>query len=274
MAIKKALVVDDSPTARHVLGRMLKQLGFAVLQAESGPVALTLLRKESPHLVFLDHIMPEMDGFQVLKSLKSSVLTESIPVVMYTSQAATKYQLEAKALGAVAVISKQIDVVSLANLIDTVLEPQGSAEIIPLKRKPAEKSTCYGEPAQLTGSLPYMPKEATALVRRQRRPVSVMRIGLLTTLIGAPFLLFSYQLTDQQYALNQVVSQVTAVQARNHQQWEVMLERLQEEQLKLQEERKLVNNMVMTLAAVMVLPVAEQDATLPPDSLSLSAPRQ
>ena len=79
MAIKKALVVDDSPTARHVLGRMLKQLGFAVLQAESGPVALTILRKESPHLVFLDHIMPEMDGFQVLKSLKSSVLTESIP---------------------------------------------------------------------------------------------------------------------------------------------------------------------------------------------------
>lgn len=109
MTEKSALIVDDSATARIMLARVLSSMGVAVKQSKSGEDALKFLTNYRPDLIFLDHLMPGMDGFQTLKALKSNPATHDIPVVMYTSQSALRYQEEAKALGAVGVVTKQVD---------------------------------------------------------------------------------------------------------------------------------------------------------------------
>ena len=108
MTQKTALIVDDSATARLMLSRVLESMDIVSKQAKSGEDALRVLTLDQPDVIFLDHLMPGMDGFQTLKQLKQNPSTTHIPVFMYTSQSAMKYQEEAKALGAEGVITKQI----------------------------------------------------------------------------------------------------------------------------------------------------------------------
>ncbi len=78
-------------------------------QASSGEDAISQLSWYHPDFIFLDHVMPGMDGFETLKVIKEKPDTRSIPVIMYTSQHAHKYYEEAHSLGAAGVISKQVD---------------------------------------------------------------------------------------------------------------------------------------------------------------------
>lgn len=109
MARLSALVVDDSSTSRMLLTKILKKMEVHCEQATSGEDALSQLSWFLPDFIFLDHIMPGMDGFETLKRLKQSPDTKHIPVIMYTSQHAHRYYEEAHTLGAAGVISKQID---------------------------------------------------------------------------------------------------------------------------------------------------------------------
>lgn len=114
---KNALVVDDSLTARAVLKHQLNQFDVVVESAPDGNQALRMLRSHTPDVIFLDHVMPGLDGFQVLERLKADEATRRIPVVMYTSQAAPQYIREARILGAVAVIPKNV---TDAELVDAL----------------------------------------------------------------------------------------------------------------------------------------------------------
>ena len=120
MTQESALIGDDSATARIMLARVLNSMGVAVKQSKSGEDALKFLTNYRPDLIFLDHLMPGMDGFQTLKALKSNPATRDIPVVMYTSQSALRYQEEAKALGAVGVVTKQVDREQLYLLVERI----------------------------------------------------------------------------------------------------------------------------------------------------------
>ncbi len=118
MSQKLALVVDDSSTARLLLSKVLRNIGIACREAVSGEDALKQLENFQPDFIFLDHIMPGIDGFQTLKAIKQNPLTKLTPVVMYTSQNALQYYKEAHQLGAVGVISKQIDREKLYLMLD------------------------------------------------------------------------------------------------------------------------------------------------------------
>ncbi|MFT5718083.1 MAG: CheY-like chemotaxis protein [Oleiphilaceae bacterium] len=104
-----ALVVDDSSTSRMLLTKILRKMDIHCEQASSGEDAISQLSWYHPNFIFLDHIMPGMDGFETLKVIKSRPDTKNIPVIMYTSQHAHKYYEEAHTLGAAGVISKQVD---------------------------------------------------------------------------------------------------------------------------------------------------------------------
>ncbi|MGH8503474.1 MAG: response regulator [Gammaproteobacteria bacterium] len=108
MAARRALVVDDSKTARVMLRRMLEQHKIVVDTAESAEDALDYLKYERPDVIFMDHMMPGMDGFQALKAIKDDPNTAMIPIMMYTAKGGEVYLGEARALGAVGVLSKQI----------------------------------------------------------------------------------------------------------------------------------------------------------------------
>ena len=109
MSETNALVVDDSSTSRMLLTKILRKMDVHCEQASSGEDALSQLTWYHPDFIFLDHLMPGMDGFQTLQTIKNNPETRNIPVIMYTSQHAHKYYEEAHSLGAAGVISKQID---------------------------------------------------------------------------------------------------------------------------------------------------------------------
>ncbi len=105
---KRALVVDDSKSARVVLSRMLERYGILVDSAESAESALEYLKERRPDVIFMDHLMPGMDGLQAVREIKSNPELASIPIMMYTSQEGEIYGGQARASGAVGVLPKSI----------------------------------------------------------------------------------------------------------------------------------------------------------------------
>jgi CheY-like chemotaxis protein len=114
---KRALVVDDSRSARVILSRMLEGYGLEVDAAESAEQALEYLKESKPDVVFMDHLMPGMDGFQAIQAIKSNPQTAMIPVMMYTSQEGDLYLSQARALGAVGVLPKTVKQTELSRIL-------------------------------------------------------------------------------------------------------------------------------------------------------------
>src|SRR5690349_7092633 len=108
MSAKRALVVDDSKSARAFLSRILERHEIAVDAAESAEAAIEYLARNKPDVIFMDHMMPGMDGFQAVQTIKNNPRTSSIPILMYTSQEGDLYAGQARALGAEGVLPKQI----------------------------------------------------------------------------------------------------------------------------------------------------------------------
>ena len=105
---KRVLVVDDSKSARLVLRRMLENHDLVVDTVESANEALDFLSYSRPDAIFMDHMMPGMDGFQAVKAIKANPETATIPVMMYTSKGGDLYIGQARALGAVGVLPKTV----------------------------------------------------------------------------------------------------------------------------------------------------------------------
>lgn len=80
-----ALIVDDSKTVVVALRRMLESSGMNVSEAYDGEMALEMARARRPDLIFLDIVMPSMNGFAVLRKLRRDLFTNPIPVVMMSS---------------------------------------------------------------------------------------------------------------------------------------------------------------------------------------------
>jgi PAS domain S-box-containing protein len=110
----KVLVIDDDPTARQLLGRMLQKEGFLVIEAASGEEGLALARAERPDIITLDVLMPGLDGWGVLAALKRDPTLASIPVVMATI---TDDRQLGFSLGAVDYLSKPIDRADLREIL-------------------------------------------------------------------------------------------------------------------------------------------------------------
>jgi CheY-like chemotaxis protein len=108
MGAKRALIVDDSRSARLFLARMLEKYEIDVDSAETAEAAIEYLASHRPDVIFMDHLMPGMDGFQAVQAIKNNPRTATIPILMYTSQEGELYLGQARALGAVGVLPKQI----------------------------------------------------------------------------------------------------------------------------------------------------------------------
>jgi CheY-like chemotaxis protein len=131
MSTKRALVVDDSKSARAFLSRILERHEIAVDAAESAEAAIDYLTRHKPDVIFMDHMMPGMDGFQAVQFIKNDPRTSKIPILMYTSQEGDLYLGQARALGAEGVLPKQIrqaDVTKLLFQLRLVADRRGGDE--------------------------------------------------------------------------------------------------------------------------------------------------
>lgn len=83
--MKKILIIEDESSLQKTLGESLTQEGYKIIAALNGEIGLKIATKEKPDLVLLDLILPKMNGFDVLKALKSNPETKSIPVIVLTN---------------------------------------------------------------------------------------------------------------------------------------------------------------------------------------------
>ncbi|MCZ6773899.1 MAG: response regulator [Proteobacteria bacterium] len=103
------LAVDDNRMNRLKLVRMLEKEGYDVSQAEGGRKALTMLRANIFELVLLDILMPDVDGFQVLREMKQEAALRDIPVIVVTAVEDMNSVNECLELGAVDYVAKPVD---------------------------------------------------------------------------------------------------------------------------------------------------------------------
>ena len=80
------MIVDDSPTEVHVMRTALEKHGFQTMAAADGTECLSLAREVRPDLIFMDVVMPGLNGFQATRTLTRDPQTKSIPVVMITTK--------------------------------------------------------------------------------------------------------------------------------------------------------------------------------------------
>jgi len=86
----QVVIIDDEPTARYILSKLLCAKSCRVREAENGLEGLRMIKASSPQLIFLDLTMPDISGFEVLNSLKTDASTQSIPVAVVTSATLTE----------------------------------------------------------------------------------------------------------------------------------------------------------------------------------------
>lgn len=139
---KRALVVDDSKSARVVLSRMLEKYGIEVDSADSAESALDYLRDHQPDVIFMDHLMPGMDGLQAVREIKANPSLAAIPIMMYTSQEGEIYGGQARASGAVGVLPKSIRPIDVTKALYQL-------QLLPERRdgEPSGLQSANGEPA-------------------------------------------------------------------------------------------------------------------------------
>jgi CheY-like chemotaxis protein len=120
----KVLVVDDDRMMLRLLEMNLEKVGCRVLKAEDGPAALDLAERESPQLIFLDLMMPDMDGWEVMRRLKQSDSTRDIPVVIITGKVDRATRTELMGMGAEGFISKPFELGDIRKLVAERLRPE------------------------------------------------------------------------------------------------------------------------------------------------------
>jgi CheY-like chemotaxis protein len=127
---KRALIIDNSRPRRSILKRTLEKHAIAVGTADSVDAAIEYLATNRPDVVFIDHKLPSIDNLQ-RAAIEYSPRTATIPVMVYTSQCGELYLGQARALGALRGLAKQIEPVNVSTLIEQVRLLAGQSPPLP-----------------------------------------------------------------------------------------------------------------------------------------------
>jgi CheY-like chemotaxis protein len=93
-SLRDVLVVDDDPATRDLFRRILTREGWTVREAADGRAGLTQLEAARPTVMILDLLMPEMDGFELLRTLRERPALADLPVIVATSKDLTRQERE------------------------------------------------------------------------------------------------------------------------------------------------------------------------------------
>jgi len=151
----RILIADDVATNRIVLKVNLMEAFYEVSQASGGAETVARARKELPDLILLDLLMPDMDGIEVCKALKSDPLTAGIPIIVVTAHNDSASRLEALRAGADEFMSKPLDEQTLLARVRSLLRARDTDEELRLRDNThralgfAEETETYDQPATI-----------------------------------------------------------------------------------------------------------------------------
>jgi two-component system chemotaxis response regulator CheY len=118
---KKIMTVDDSPTIRQMLAMSLKGAGYEVVEAENGKDALSKLETEQVSMLITDLNMPQMNGIELIRSVRQSPGLRFLPIIMLTTETQEAKRLEGKAAGASGWIVKPFKPEQLLKVVQMVM---------------------------------------------------------------------------------------------------------------------------------------------------------
>jgi DNA-binding response OmpR family regulator len=118
------LIVDDEDDVLDLLTVVFETEGFRTLVAADGPTALTLAYDEVPDVILLDVMMPEMDGWQVLRALKVEERTAAIPVAMISARTEGRDKIIGLQEGAVSYVEKPFSPAEVVSEVRSILGRQ------------------------------------------------------------------------------------------------------------------------------------------------------
>ena len=136
---ERILIVDDDRDSLKLIGLMLQRRGYEIVVAQTGTQALVKVETDMPDLIILDVMMPDMDGYAVCRSLRSSPKTASIPIIMFTAKTRVDDKVAGFQAGADDYLTKPIHPAELTSRVETLLlrsarareaMPAGTARVI------------------------------------------------------------------------------------------------------------------------------------------------
>ncbi|HEY0742712.1 MAG TPA: response regulator [Chryseosolibacter sp.] len=116
--MKTVLIIEDNLEIRENTAEILELAGFKVINAENGKVGLTLAERSKPDIILCDIMMPEVNGYEVIRELKNNPVTSSIPFIYVTASGEKKEVEKAMGLGANGYVRKPFDTKELLQAID------------------------------------------------------------------------------------------------------------------------------------------------------------
>ena len=158
--VDQILIAEDSSTQAEHLKHLLEKHGYKVRVAKDGKEAMVLLNEQRPSLVITDIIMPEMNGYELCKEIKSREKTASIPVILLTSFSRSEDVMEAISCGADNFLTKPFREEYLSSHIEQILSDSESPKTETIK------------------------VELEVLVRGKKRVITVDHQQILTLLIS------------------------------------------------------------------------------------------
>jgi putative two-component system response regulator len=205
------LIVDDNPQNIDLLSAQLRQEGYRVAPALSGPEALALVASEPPDLILLDVMMPGMDGFEVCARLKGQPETRLIPVVMLTALTALSDRLRGIEAGADDFLSKPVNRLelltrarSLVRVKRYVDDLENAEHVILALTRAIEARDGYTEEhtervalrAVALGEQLGLPEPTLRILHQGGLLHDVGKIGIPEAILGKPA-----KLTDEEFAI-------------------------------------------------------------------------
>ncbi len=118
---QKILIIDDSNTNVVLLEAILGAKGYKIMTALSVKEAMNLIKKDRPHLILLDLLMPEISGFDFLENIKLNERLSTIPVVVVSALTDDINIERTKEMGAVEFIKKPVNIQTLVSTVEFVL---------------------------------------------------------------------------------------------------------------------------------------------------------
>jgi twitching motility two-component system response regulator PilH len=128
----RVLIVDDSPTIVAMLRKFLRQSGYLTLEAGDAEKGVELARGERPNLIFLDIVLPGMNGFAALRLLRRDPITREIPIIMISGNEQATEQFYAQRIGADDFMKKPFSRSEVFTRIERLLD----AEQVPKRPAP------------------------------------------------------------------------------------------------------------------------------------------